>query len=174
MKNLLYLSIISFLILGCGSDDSSNDNFDSPPFTTNGFMINDSLYETNYFFPSGQSGITDPLILAFFSDQPPFNDEVVYFGLFQLISSSLIIGEHEIDSSPVEFIMNTEILDGIQDEEIFVSNVNGSNRNGFIDGRAIIYDANFDEDNKVISIEIAYWINWEDISIKGYFNGNAE
>ena len=104
------------------------------------------------------------LALSFFSEHPTFNNTPFYIA-FQLKPSSKITGEHQIKSTPIEYVVesndseNPIIVDG--DASLFVS------------GRAVVYEAEFNNENELIYIEIAYWINWEGITIKGFYKGSV-
>ena len=164
MKHLKFFSyLLTILIIGCSSD-SQNEVFEDPPFTTNGYEVNGEYYGNNFSFSSGQEGITAPFILSFFSEHPTFNNTPFYIA-FQLKPSSKITGEHQIKSTPIEYVVesndseNPIIVDG--DASLFVS------------GRAVVYEAEFNNENELIYIEIAYWINWEGITIKGFYKGSV-
>jgi len=160
------LFVILIFTVGCSSDDSNIEH-------KNGFSINGTFYETSYFAPSGQTGITRPLILAFFQDKPETTDIATY-GLFQLLpnASGAILGEYEIYENAIEFLQH-DSDDVIEEDEIFISTLRGQNRNGFISGRANIQSAEFDNKGEVIFIQIEYEISWEGIKVNGFFRGNA-
>jgi hypothetical protein len=162
-KKIIIMTFISLLMNSCSSEEETIQ-LDSPPFTTNGYKVNENYHNTNYSFSSGQSGITDPFILSFFSHEPPFENKVVYYNSFQLKESNIVIGEHEIKANTIQY--KRESND--PDNPIIV---NGDNT--FIDGKAIVYDAKFDNSGELIHIEIAYWINWEATSIQGYYSGKV-
>lgn len=161
LKLRIQLCFVVFLFQGC-SPNSHDEALENPPFTTNGYEVNDEYHSTNFSFSSGQQGITDPFSLSFFSEAPPFSG-TPYYVVFQLISSNKILGTHEIKSTPIEYTIdngnpnNPMIIDG--DTSIFNN------------GKAIVYEADFNDENELIFIEIAYWIDWDGILIKGYYNG---
>jgi hypothetical protein len=168
MKNqfskTILLTFITIFIFSCSSDDEILEQLTNPPFSENGYKVNGNYHETDFSFSSGQSGITDPFILSFFSHEPPFANKTVYYTSFQVKESNIIIGEHEIKRNTIQY----KIEGNDPDNPIII---NGDNT--FIGGKAIVYNAEFDSSGELIFIEIAYWIDWQDVELQGYYNGEV-
>lgn len=159
------LIFISFFIFNCSSDDNNSEQLNPPPFTTNGYTVNGNYHNTDFSLSSGQSGITEPFLLSFFSHEPPFDNLTVYYVVFQLQESNIVIGEHEIKAFPIEYAIESSDPDN---PTIIVGD------NTFISGKAIVYNAEFDNSDDLIFVEIAYFIDWQDVSIKGFYNGEVQ
>ena len=154
MKNLIYLFCISFLLIGCGSDDSSDSNDDDPMLDNTPYYVSFRESQMNFDSRANQSvgfesfvaeGIddfsfiittnfltTDGQIIAFVM--------TLYGESFDEIQNNLEIDGQNLDFD-LEFIYSrSSLIDGID--------FSGSIDTG---GEVYLKILSIDRDNKIIS-----------------------